>query len=79
MQAFKTHKHIIADYKEYLNSFNIISDQCIREKVDEAFRHDEYIPDPLIQFNPSFKRSAAIQSLIEEGLIHPNIKKHIPT
>jgi len=75
MQAFKIHEQIVDDYKNYLQSFNIIKDRHIKQVVDDAFENDEYIPEPLIQFNPSFKRSAAIQSLIEEGLIHPNIKK----
>jgi len=75
MQAFEIHKKIISDYKEYLNSFNIIKDTRIKNVVDDAFKNDEYIPEPLIQFNPSFKRAAAIKALIDEGLIHKDIKK----
>lgn len=75
MQAFKIHEQIIADYKDYLKSFNIIRDERIRKVVDGAFKNDEYIPEPLIQFNPSFKRAADFKSLIGEGIIHPDIEK----
>ena len=75
MQAFEVHKQIISDYKEYLKSFNIIRDKRINLTVDEAFRKDEYIPEPLIQFNPSFKRATEIKSLIAEGVIHKDIEK----
>ena len=75
MQAFEVHNQIISDYKEYLKSFNIIRDKRINIAVDDAFKKDEYIPEPLIQFNPSFKRAAAIQNLIEEGVIHRDIEK----
>ncbi|MBW6481102.1 MAG: DEAD/DEAH box helicase, partial [Bacteroidales bacterium] len=75
MQAFKVHEQIVTDYKDYLKSFNIISDKRINAFVDDAFKKDEYIPEPLIQFNPSYKRAAAIQTLINEGVIHRDIEK----
>ena len=75
MQAFDVHKKIIGDYKEYLKSFNIIRDERIRKTVDDAFKYDEYIPEPLIQFNPSYKRAAEIKSLIAEGVLHKDILK----
>jgi len=37
MQAFKIHEQIIADYIDYLKSFNIIRDERIRKVVDGAF------------------------------------------
>jgi superfamily II DNA/RNA helicase len=75
MQAFEIHKQIIDDYKEYLSSFNIIRDERIRTIVDKAFREQHYIPEPLIQFNPSFERAADFKELIKEGVIHPNIER----
>ncbi len=75
MQAFKIHEQIIADYKDYLKSFNIIRDERIRKVVDDAFKNDEYIPEPLIQFNPSYKKAIEMKSLVAQGVIHPNIEK----
>jgi ATP-dependent helicase YprA (DUF1998 family) len=75
MQAFEVHKQIVGDYKEYLKSFNIIRDKRISEVVDGAFKNAEYIPEPLIQFNPSYKKGTEMNALVAEGVIHRNIEK----
>lgn len=75
MQAFDIHQEIVSDYKEYLQSFNIIKDKRIRDTVDKAFRYDDYLPEPLIQFNPSFQKGAELSLLIDEGVIHPDLSR----
>lgn len=75
MQAFEVHKQIVGDYKEYLKSFNIIRDKRISEVVDGAFKNAEYIPEPLIQFNPSYKKGTEMNALVAEGVIHRDIEK----
>ncbi len=75
MQAFEVHKQIVSDYKEYLKSFNIIRDERIRQVVDDAFRKDEYLPEPLIQFNPAYRDAAGIDQLINENILHQDIRK----
>ncbi len=75
MQAFEVHKRIVKDYKDYLKSFNIIKDQRINKVVDEAFKKDEYIPEPLIQFNPSFRKAASLESLVNEGVLHSELNR----
>ena len=75
MQAINTHKQIVGDYKEYLKSFNTIRDDRIRKLVDDAFKNDQYIPEPLIQFNPSFKRAADFKQLESEGILHPELER----
>lgn len=75
MQAFEVHDKIVKDYKAYLKSFNIIKDQRINKVVEEAFRKDEYIPEPLIQFNPSFKKAIALDSLVKEGILNADLNR----
>lgn len=75
MQAFEVHKQIVKDYKDYLKSFNIIKDQRINKVVDDAFKTTAYIPEPLIQFNPSYKKAAALRDLVKEGVLHENINQ----
>ncbi|MCH6236658.1 DEAD/DEAH box helicase [Cognataquiflexum rubidum] len=75
MQAFEVHKKIVKDYKDYLKSFNIIKDPKISKVVDEAFKKDEYIPEPLIQFNPSFKKASELDSLVKEGVLHSDMNR----
>ncbi len=75
MQALNIHSKIVSDYKDYLKSFNIIRDDRIRRVVDDAFKDDQYIPEPLIQFNPSFKRAADFKELEKEGVLHPYLER----
>lgn len=75
MQALNIHSKIVSDYKDYLKSFNIIRDDRIRRVVDDAFKDDQYIPEPLIQFNPSYKRAADFKNLEKEGVLHPYLER----
>jgi superfamily II DNA/RNA helicase len=74
MQAFDIHNRIVEDYKNYLNSFTFIKDERIREKVDQAFDQGTFLPEALIQFNPSFKIGSSLRQLEEEKGIHPDLK-----
>ena len=73
MDAFKTHDDVITNYKNYLKSFLNIQDQRIKEKVEDVFSTNTLIPDPLIQFNPSFEKSDTLQDLISEGILHQDL------
>lgn len=75
MDAFKTHRKVIDNYKDYLNSFLSISDERIKSEVDKVITGDGLIPDPLIQFNPSFQKGDSLNALTEQKLIHPNLSK----
>ncbi|MEI6846483.1 MAG: hypothetical protein WCK32_00355 [Chlorobiaceae bacterium] len=75
MQAFKIHKAIVEDYKNYLNSFTNIRDVRIKEKVQEAFEKGIFLPEPLLQFNPSFELGESLEELETEKLIHEELKK----
>lgn len=75
MDAFKTHEQVIGNYRSYLESFLSISDQRIKTVVKKAFNEDGFIPQPLIQFNPSFQRDQSLQDLVSEGKIHENLPR----
>jgi len=69
MQAFKVHKAIVEDYKNYLNSFTNIKVGRIKEKVKGAFEKGIFLPEPLLQFNPSFELGESLQELENQELI----------
>jgi len=58
MDAFKTHEQVISNYRSYLSSFLNIADDRIKDEVKRAFDSDGFIPEPLIQFNPSFEKGS---------------------
>lgn len=75
MDAFKTHSKVIENYKNYLNSFLSISDKRIKDEVDKIIMGEGLIPEPLIQFNPSFQKGETLNALIEQNLINANLPK----
>lgn len=70
MKAFEAHRQIVDDYRNYLRSFSQVSDERIHNKVSEAFENSGFIPDPLIQFNPTFAKEASLEQL--DG-VHPDL------
>ncbi|OPB96466.1 DEAD/DEAH box helicase [Elizabethkingia occulta] len=75
MNAFKTHEQVIEDYKSYLQSFINIKDERILNYVNDSTLVNNILPEPLIQFNPSFEKGASLQDLINEDIIHSDLSK----
>ncbi len=63
MQAFKIHKAIVDDCKNDLNSFTNIRDCRMHQNVQEAFEKGTFLPELLLQFNPSFELGESLQEL----------------
>lgn len=75
MNAFTTLDQVITNYRRYLKSFLNISDERIKKEVDSAFESNGFIPEPLIQFNPSFQKGESIQDLVDQKILNPNLIK----
>jgi superfamily II DNA/RNA helicase len=74
MDAFQTRENVVQQYREYLSSFLSIADERIKEEVSKSFEGNGFIPEPLIQFNPSFQKGESLEDLERAGEIHPNVK-----
>lgn len=79
MNILQFHEQLIQNYSSFIKSFNTIKDKKIRELVDNEFDErkirSNFIPDPLIQFNPSFERGLSFSELIIKKLLHPELEK----
>jgi superfamily II DNA/RNA helicase len=75
MDAFKTHEQVIDSYRSYLSSFINIADEKIKIEVEKALHEGTFIPDPLIQFNPSFDKGKSLTDLINENKVHSDLAK----
>lgn len=75
MDAFKTHQKIVSEYKDYLKSFINIYDKRITDYVNNQTLINSVLPDPLIQFNPSFAKGKSFDELIDENIVHPNLSR----
>jgi len=62
------------DYQSYIESFIKIHDEDISKKISSDLANGKLWPEPLIQFNPAYKISGKIDSLIEDQTLHPGIK-----
>lgn len=75
MDAFRTHNKVITEYRSYLKSFLNIQDQRLAAEVEAALTNDGFLPEPLIQFNPSFQKLKGMDALVAEGKIHQDIPR----
>jgi superfamily II DNA or RNA helicase len=70
MDAFKLHQQVIDNYRSYIKSFLNIKDKRIKDFVETAFNKSGFIPEPLIQFNPSFDKGEKLEDLVREKKVH---------
>lgn len=75
MDAFLTHKEIMEDYKKFLRSFINIKDPRIDKYVREKTLTEDILPEPLIQFNPSYEQGESFEQLISQGILDPKVSK----
>ncbi|HNT67158.1 MAG TPA: DEAD/DEAH box helicase, partial [bacterium] len=70
MDVFDFRQQLIADYKDYVESFIQIQDPEIRTYVDSCLAGGELWPQPLIQLNPSFEPGEWIDDLVSNHILH---------
>jgi hypothetical protein len=74
MNSIALHERVTSDYRSYIQSFINIKDQRIREFVAEEFDSDGLLPEPLVQFNPSYMKDESVDELIQKNVIHHELK-----
>ncbi|MCA9627618.1 MAG: DEAD/DEAH box helicase, partial [Myxococcales bacterium] len=71
LDIFALRDSVIDEYKRFATSFTTIHSPDIRLQVEAIYAEERYWPEPLIQINPSYKRSTDIQSLVDGGALDP--------
>ena len=71
MDVFALRDRLIGEYRDYVTSFIHIADERVREQVEESLAAGHLWPDPLIQLNPAFESAGTVESLVQEGVLHP--------
>ena len=74
MDILSLHSQSVKSYQDYIRSFIDIHDEDIHEEVEEQLNSGRLWPDPLIQFNPSYKAGKSVANLIQENVLHPDIE-----
>ena len=60
LHVFALRDSVVDEYKRFAMSFTTIQAQDIREQVAAIYAEDRYWPEPLIQINPSYRRSTDV-------------------
>src|SRR5438093_12561491 len=69
LDVFPLRDFVLADYKEFATSFTTIHADDIRQQIEAIYASDRYWPEPLIQINPSFKRTTTVEALVPSGVL----------
>ncbi|HOU03560.1 MAG TPA: DEAD/DEAH box helicase [Bacteroidales bacterium] len=75
MNILKFHHSLIENYKNYITSFINIKSNEIREFVEKEINNKKLWPEPLIQFNPTYKPGCTIKQLVDQKVLHPELHK----
>ncbi|MBU6410807.1 MAG: DEAD/DEAH box helicase [Verrucomicrobia bacterium] len=70
MSVFDLHSSVLADYRDYVRSFFTVADGRAREFIDRVLVQEQALwPEPMVQVSPSYARAAAVDDLVEHGVI----------
>lgn len=69
--VFLFRDQLIEEYSSFSRSFVRIQAKDIRDEIADQYEAGRYWPEPLIQINPNYQRKGTVQSLVQEGVLHP--------
>ena len=71
LDVFSLRDAVVGEYKKFATSFTTIHADDIRQQVEAIYARERYWPEPLIQINPSYRRSTTIDGLAASGTLDP--------
>jgi superfamily II DNA/RNA helicase len=71
LDVFSLRETVVGEYKKFATSFTTIRAEDIQKRVAAIYARDRYWPEPLIQINPSYKRSTSVAKLVANGSLDP--------
>lgn len=69
MDVFDLRDAVVDEYRRFATSFTTIFAEDIRQQIDEIYGRERYWPEPLIQINPSFRRTTTVEKLTANGML----------
>ncbi len=71
MSIFDLHSAVLADYRDFVRSFFIITDERARQFVEHALDEEARLwPDFLLQVSPAYARPATVDELAMQNVLH---------
>jgi superfamily II DNA/RNA helicase len=71
LDIFALRDFVVDEYKHFATSFTTIHAPDIKAQVEAIYAEGRYWPEPLIQINPSYKRTTDVQSLVAQRALDP--------
>ena len=71
LDVFSLRERVVEEYEHFATSFTTIHARDIREQVEAIYGEKRYWPEPLIQINPSYKRSTDVAKLVGDHVLDP--------
>lgn len=75
MNVFDIHLDIVGEYKNFLQSFIKVKNDEIKIIIDDALNSGKILPEPLIQFNPSYEKSDSLEKIVDKYHLHTDLTK----
>ncbi|WP_055627826.1 DEAD/DEAH box helicase [Streptomyces hirsutus] len=75
MDVFELHRKLVADYRQFTESFVGIRDPRIREAVERDLAEGGQWPDAWLSINPLFEPGGSVDELVKRQLLHPECSK----
>ena len=71
MSIFDLHAQVLADYRDFVRSFFIITDERARQFVEHALDKEARLwPDFLLQVSPAYAQPATVDELVTQNVLH---------
>ena len=71
LDVFALRDSVVDEYSRFATSFTTIHAGDILEQVETIYAGDRYWPEPLIQINPTYRRSTDVDALVANGVLAP--------
>src|SRR5262249_28030983 len=69
LDVFSLRDSAVEEYKRFATSFTTIYAQDIRSRIEAIYAEQRYWPEPLIQINPSYKRTLDVAALVNNRVL----------
>src|SRR5262249_52355666 len=70
LDVFSLRDSVVTEYESFATSFTTIFADDIRKQIEAIYASDRYWPEPLIQINPSYRRTTTVAGLAAAGVLH---------
>jgi ATP-dependent helicase YprA (DUF1998 family)/very-short-patch-repair endonuclease len=71
VDAFGVLREVLDDYEYFVKGFLNISDERVRQRVEQEVQDGLLWPEPWLALNPAFEPGGTVTELVDRGLLHP--------